>query len=124
MMNPMVFSSPRGKSVKKIPYPLTFSFYAWKFLTKEVDKAKSGMGIKICLNSVKIPCLLFADDYLLFCKTNQQTCSILKAILDRFCSLSGQLVNFHKSALTFSRNATTTQKQSVMESSIFCRVIL
>jgi len=62
-------------------------------------------------SSVTIPCLLFADDCLLFCKTNLGSCAKLKSILDFFCSTSGELVNYHKSVLTFSRNATDTQKQ-------------
>ena len=74
------------------------------FLAKESSLAKSGIGITICPKSVKISCLLFADAYLLFCKSNQQTCSTLKTIMDKFCSLSGQLVNFHKSVITFSKN--------------------
>ena len=84
------------------------------FLIKESRTAKSGIGIKICPKSTKIPYLLFADDCLTFCKSNQQTCSQLKDILDTFCALSGQLVNFHKSVITFSKNITTVQKLSVM----------
>jgi len=63
--------------------------------------------------AIKIPCLLFADDCFLFCKANSESCNKLKSILDLFCSYSGQLVNFHKSVLTFLRNATNTQKQLV-----------
>jgi len=86
------------------------------FLTKESRFAKSGIQITICPKIVKIPCILFADDCLLFCMSNQQTCSTLKAILDKFCSLSGQLVNFHKSVITFSKNITAAQKYTVMGS--------
>jgi len=82
-------------------------------LLKEAFSPRSGIGVKICPASVKISCLLFADDCLLFCKANLGSCSQLKSILDSFCSSSRQLVNYHKSALTFSRNATDTQKQLV-----------
>jgi len=51
---------------------------------------------------------------LFFCKSNQETCSQLKSILDKFYALSGQLVNFHKSVITFSKNITAVQKHTVM----------
>jgi len=78
-------------------------------LVKEAIMAKSRIGIKICPKSQKIPCLLFADDCLLFCKSNQQSSARLKLILDQFCMLSGQLVNFHKAVLTFFKNITSSQ---------------
>jgi len=57
--------------------------------------------------------LLFADNCLLFCKAHQANCRILKNILDKFCSFSGQRVNYHKSVLTFSKNANTVHRQLV-----------
>jgi len=74
---------------------------------------KSGIGIKLCLGDNKIPCLLFADDYLIFSKTSFGVCSKLKSLLDDFCIVSGQMINFYKSSIVFSRNATTAQKQLV-----------
>ena len=79
-------------------------------LLKEANSPKSGVGVKICPTSVKILCLLFADDCLLFCKTNLESCSKLKRILDFFYSNSGQLVNYQKSALTLSHYAKDTSK--------------
>ena len=77
------------------------------FLVRASSSVKSGIGIQLCPQSFKIPCLLFADDCLLFCKANQQTCVALKILLDDFCTLSGQLVNFNKSVLTFSKNISS-----------------
>jgi len=82
-------------------------------LSVELKSAKSGIRIKLSPKGIKIPRLLFADDCLLFCKLNQQTCSKLKAIIDSLCSLLGQLVNFHKSVITFSKNVSTAQKLAV-----------
>lgn len=39
---------------------------------------------------------MFADDSLLFCKATIASCHKLKHIIDELCTLSGQLVNFHK----------------------------
>jgi len=55
----------------------------------------------------------FADDSLLFCKANTTACIHLKEIINSFCTLSGQLINFHKSSLVFSRNGTRTHKQTL-----------
>ena len=79
--------------------------------------SKSGIGFKIAPRAEKLPCLLFADDSLLFCRTNLETCRRLSNVLSNFCRSSGQLINFHKSSLTFSKNATTHDKQIV--SSVF-----
>ena len=61
-------------------------------LIKETNNNNSGIEVKICPRTAKIPCLLFADDFLMFCKTNKSTCVRLKHILDHFCDISGQLV--------------------------------
>jgi len=48
--------------------------------------AKSGIGIKIAPSATRIPCLVFADDSLLFCKATSQACQKLKDVLDIFCA--------------------------------------
>jgi len=82
-------------------------------LIKESLKPKSGVGIKLCSGSERIPCLLFAKDCLLFRKVDTKNYRQVKQLLDEFCSLSGQLINFHKSTLTFSKNAITAHRQLV-----------
>jgi len=82
-------------------------------LCNATNQRKSGIGIKLTLAMERIPCLLFADDCLIFCKADSTNCSILKTILDEFCNQSGQLINYHKSSLTYSKNATATQRQLV-----------
>jgi len=74
---------------------------------------KSGIGIKIAQDAERIPCLLFADDSLLFCKATPRACQQLKEVLDTFCTQSGQLVNFHKSSILFSNNTRNLDKQVV-----------
>jgi len=76
-----------------------------------VSENKSRFGIKICPTTDKTP-LLFAGDCLLFCKSNFETCRKLNDLLDAFCCQSGQLMNFHKSALVYSRNATSSDKST------------
>jgi len=75
--------------------------------------SKSGIGIKIAPATRRIPCLLFADDSLILCKTSAEACHKLKNTLDLFCLQSGQLINFHKSSLVFSKHTSTGDKQTV-----------
>jgi len=95
MMNLMTFFIPtigirQGDPLS--PYLFILCMEALNhMLTKEANSPKSGVEVKICLASGKISCLLFADDCLLFCKTNLESCGKLKCMLDFFCSNLGQL---------------------------------
>ena len=74
---------------------------------------KSTIGIKLAPGAARIPCLLFADDSLLFCKATSQVAFNLKAMLDTFCQQSGQLINLHKSLIIFSNNTASLDKEHV-----------
>lgn len=56
---------------------------------------------------------MFADDSLLFCKATNSACNTLKQIINNFCSLSGQLVNFHKSIIVFSKLITDSRRDTL-----------
>ena len=77
---------------------------------KEANTRKSGVGIKISPRDIKTPCLLFADDCLLFCKSDSKSYNKRKSAFEFFCSTLGLLINYHKSILTFSCNVSATQK--------------
>ena len=68
---------------------------------------KTGIRIKLCPKTLTILDLLLVDDCILFCKANQTNCSKLKNLLDYFCNISGQLINYHKSVLMFSKKTTS-----------------
>ncbi|XP_019179174.1 PREDICTED: uncharacterized protein LOC109174390 [Ipomoea nil] len=57
--------------------------------------------------------LFFADDSLLFFKANIQEASVVKQCLARYEELSGQLVNYHKSNICFSRNTGEAMREEV-----------
>ena len=82
-------------------------------LIKQAMMPKSGIGVNISPRTISIPCILFTDDCLIFCKVKPTICHKLKSIVDNFCSVSGQLVNFEKSVRTFSRNATNHQEGQI-----------
>ena len=62
------------------------------------------VGVKLGHSGVKIPFLTFADDTMIFAIASPESCSIIRKILDKYCSMSGQLVNYNKSAFHCSPN--------------------
>lgn len=50
-----------------------------------------------------------------FFKAKKGEASVIKRILDRYAAMSGQVINFNKSAITFSPNTTTTDGAEVCE---------
>ena len=116
-MNLMVYSLRLEELDRETSYVHTFFALRMEALNqrlvKEANFHKSWIRIKLCPTSMIIPCLLFGDNCLLFCKTNPNSYNKIKNILDNFYSTLGQLVNYHKYALTFPRNTLPSPKQSV-----------
>ena len=69
-----------------------------ELLARKVHKASfsdtKDLGVKIGRSGVKVRFLTFADDTLLFAKANTRAYVVIKSILDHYCRMSGQLVNF------------------------------
>jgi len=82
-------------------------------LADQALNPKYGIGINLASGATRIPCLLFADDSLLFCKATSQAAFNLKTILDTFCHQSEQLINLHKSLIVFSKNTSSLDKPHV-----------
>ncbi|KAL9674087.1 hypothetical protein QQ045_030357 [Rhodiola kirilowii] len=63
-------------------------------------------GIQICRRAPLLTHLLFADDCLFFLKINHQSVTAVKDVLSLYEKISGQTVNFQKSEIMLSRNAS------------------
>lgn len=59
-------------------------------------------GLQVAQRSPYVNHLLFADDTMIFCKTNERNCRELRDILRRYELSSGQCINQSKSTITFS----------------------
>lgn len=57
-----------------------------------------------------MPFLTFADDTMIFAKATNYSCLIIRQILDKYCSMSGQLVNYHKSSFQCTANVSAEEK--------------
>ncbi|KAF7147810.1 hypothetical protein RHSIM_Rhsim03G0079300 [Rhododendron simsii] len=62
-------------------------------------------GVIICRDGPHISHLLFADDTVVFCKAKRSELQVVDSILKDYRNASGQLINFQKSSMFFSRNA-------------------
>lgn len=72
-----------------------------------------GIGFKLQPRTTNTPCILFAYDNLLFYRATQSACRNLKSVLDNLCNLFGQLINFHKSSVVFSKQVSNNRKISL-----------
>lgn len=72
-------------------------------------------GIKVARNSPSLNHLLFADDTMFFCRSDQATCRELANILEKYESVSGQSINLQKSTVTFSAKTPIETRCRVKE---------
>ncbi|KAL9679339.1 hypothetical protein QQ045_017197 [Rhodiola kirilowii] len=63
-------------------------------------------GIKICRRAPAVSHLLFVDDSLLFLRVTQSSISWIKTILSIYGTVTGLYVNFEKSEMMLSQNAS------------------
>ena len=82
---------------------------------KQVEKPKNHIGIPTHRSGPKVPFLMFVDDCIIFAKASQNACNNINRILQNFCALSGQLVNFRKSIIQISNNIQGTTKRRLGE---------
>lgn len=72
-------------------------------------------GCTIARGAPAISHLLFADDCYFFFKAERVEANVMKRILNRYENISGQMVNYSKSAVTFSANTSKEKRKEVCE---------
>lgn len=75
---------------------------------------RKAFGVKVARGCPIINHLLFVDDIMFFCKANNKSCKKLKRILSKYEEISGQLINYQKSSISFSRHAPQSLKAKMM----------
>ncbi|OMO73242.1 reverse transcriptase [Corchorus capsularis] len=76
---------------------------------------KQWKGFRICRGGPVFSHLFFADDLVLFSKASMESCVLIKEVLNNFCNLSGQSVNFQKSRIYFSGNTNRNLRDCVIQ---------
>lgn len=69
--------------------------------------------VKIGRSGLSIDHLLFIDDVLIFCRVNENEVRALIGCLNSYCEWFGQLVNFSKSGVFFSKNTCKGQRRAI-----------
>ena len=111
-MNPL---SLQGKSAKVTLYLLTclsLVLSCWPASFLLLSLRGKLVGVTIGHSGIRIPFLTFADDTMIFAKASDVSCSLIKDILDKYFSQSGQLVNFHKSSFQVTSNISDHAKRN------------
>ena len=107
------FSPSRGIRQGDPLSPFLFILCA-ELLTRNLASASLNreklVGVSVGHSRVRIPFLTFADDTMIFAKASDSSCIAIRQILDKYCSLSGQLVNYHKSSFQVTSNISEACK--------------
>ncbi|XP_019155723.1 PREDICTED: uncharacterized protein LOC109152478 [Ipomoea nil] len=77
--------------------------------------ASSIHGCRVARGAPPVSHLFFADDSLLFFKANIREANVVKQCLVRYEKLSGQVVNYNKSSICFSRNTQHMARTQVAD---------
>lgn len=82
-------------------------------LCKKAQQDGSLPGLRVATKCPRINHLLFADDTMIFTKSNSRCCSSLVSILNKYEAASGQKINPDKSSITFSTQTPVAVKNRV-----------
>jgi hypothetical protein len=79
-------------------------------LIAEATKNGKWKPMRAGRNGPSISHLMFADDLLSFGQATEENMRAVMDVLNKFCSMSGQQVNYDKSSIFFSRNVPNVRR--------------
>lgn len=109
------FNSARGirQGCPLSPYLFVLAVNELSLALQDALQASHLSGISLGPNCPPIHSLMFADDLLVCGKASVQEVSTISHILNQFCNDSGQVPNWNKSAITFSKNVHLQVRQDI-----------
>lgn len=120
----LINGSPQGKVIPSrglrqgdslSPYLFILCSEVLSSLCSQAQARGAFPGIKVVRSAPAITHLLFADDTMFFCRTDQASCHTLASILKQYEEASGQKINLLKSSITFSSKTPIEVRQRVKE---------
>lgn len=95
------------------PYLFLLCVEGLSIALKDAANTNTISGCRICTQAPSITHLLFADDSFLFFRADTDETKAIKDILNRYELMSGQAVNYQKSAIFFSSNVRTDKQEEI-----------
>ncbi|XP_058774622.1 uncharacterized protein LOC131648906 [Vicia villosa] len=95
------------------PYLFSLCANVFSGMIKKAARKKEVYGIKVARKSPMITHLFFAEDSLLFARANLEEANRIKEILQIYERASGQVVNFNKSEVSFSKNVGDVTRANI-----------
>lgn len=89
--------------------------YLGRYIFHKASFPKIGLGIKVTTWGPTIPFLMFADDCIILSKASKNATRNIKEVLEEYCKVSGQLVNYHKSSIYFSKNSDRSTRATITD---------
>ncbi|KAM3241700.1 hypothetical protein ACQJBY_054489 [Aegilops geniculata] len=96
------------------PYLFLIVAEGFSSLLNKAEREGSLNGIRICNGAPSLNQLLFADDSLVLMKAARESARHLQKVLNLYEVCSGQIVNYDKSYVMFSKNTSAAQKHQVL----------
>ncbi|XP_057779620.1 uncharacterized protein LOC130998207 [Salvia miltiorrhiza] len=101
---------------KAILYPIFLFLMCAEALSGLLRQAETrGLvhGARLCRTAPRVSHLLFADDFIIFGRANQQEINVVKEVLREYEEVSGQKVNLDKSTISFSGGVATAKQEAL-----------
>ncbi|XP_021725676.1 uncharacterized protein LOC110692614 [Chenopodium quinoa] len=86
------------------PYLFVLCMEVFSIMLRKAETAGLFQGLRISRRAPSVSHLFFADDALLLFRVTPDACLQLLGVIDRFCTVFGQMVNAQRSFVKFSSN--------------------
>jgi hypothetical protein len=84
-------------------------------LITKAQERKLIHGVKVAPGAPEITHLFFADDSLMFCRATNDEANTMKQLITQYQQASGQLVNYNKSEILFSKRVHQSTKITIQQ---------
>lgn len=94
--------------------------YLGHYINYMANQGKFGIGIRLNNDAPKIPYLIFANDCIILyratkSKASKKAMRNIKQIVDHYGTFPGQLVNYYKSKIEFSKGVSNADKNEISQ---------